>query len=227
MENRFKYLFLVLTWCCLLTSPVTHAQDDEESDGEVNDLQEVVEPDVERRVIKLDRIDNEVFELLGFIGFISIEDFGTQVVSGFGGAYHINEDLFLEARIGMAKAGLTSYEQLVPNGGFEGVGLLNDELREFTYYNMSAGFNLFPGETFVGRKWSFSSALFFKVGIGIVNFVGDDHFAVNFSAGYRLLLTDWLAWHLSFENIAFDNDVTGKEKTTNNLSYSTGFSVFF
>lgn len=223
MENRFKYLFLVFA---SLFSVFVYAEGASESD-DVNDLQEVVEPDVERRVIKLDRIDNEVFEIIGFIGFISIEDFGTQVVSGFAGAYHINEDLFLEARVGKAKAGLTSYEQLVPNGGFEGLGLLNDELREFTYYNMSVGLNLFPGETFVGRKWTFSSAVFFKAGIGIVKFVGDDHFAVNFATGYRLLLNDWLAWHLSFENIAFDNDITGKEKTTNNLSYSTGFSVFF
>lgn len=226
METWFKSILLAASLSGFVSAPFASAQD-EANAGDINDLQQVVEPDVERRVIAQDKIDNEVIEIGAFIGFMSIEDFGSQEVSGFSAAYHVNEDVFLEARYGKSQAGLTSYEQLVPNGGFEGIGLLSDELREFTYYNLSAGFNLLPSETFVGRKWAFNSAFYFKAGIGIVKFVGDDHFAINFGAGYRLLLTDWLAWHLDFENIAFDNDITGKEKTTNNLSYNTGFSVFF
>ena len=85
----------------------------------------------------------EDFEVGGFFGFLSIEDLGTNPVYGARVAYHVTEDIFLEAAVGTSKADKTSYELLSGN-----VQLLTEDQREYTYYNLSAGFNLLPGEAF-------------------------------------------------------------------------------
>jgi hypothetical protein len=50
---------------------------------------------------------------------------------------------------------------------------------------------------------------------------------VTLGAGYRLLVTDWMALHLGARNIAFDSDLLGKSKTTQNLQVAFGVSAFF
>ena len=57
------------------------------------------------------------------------------------------EGLFVEGTVGQSEAGLTSFEEL--SGG---APILSDTDREFTYYNLSLGYNLFPGEVFLGEE---------------------------------------------------------------------------
>src|SRR5882724_1978983 len=52
----------------------------------------VIEPEVERRKIKVPKIDSQNVELGGFVGALSIEDFGTNPVYGVTAAYHVTED---------------------------------------------------------------------------------------------------------------------------------------
>ena len=72
----------------------------------------MIEPEVERREIKAPKIDSEDFEIGAYVGFMSIEDFGSNAVYGARLAYHITEGLFAEATYGMSDAGKTSYEIL-------------------------------------------------------------------------------------------------------------------
>ncbi len=108
----------------------------------------VIEPEVARRDVKAPKIDTEDFELGAFVGFLSIEDFGSNAVYGARLAYHITEGLFAEASYGQSEAGKTSYEIL--SGGQ--TTLLTDEQRKFKYYDLSLGYNLLPGEVFLGRE---------------------------------------------------------------------------
>ena len=71
------------------------------------------------------------------------------------------------------------------------------------------------------------SALYLTLGAGSTRFAGDDHFTVTFGAGYRLLVTDWMALHLGARNIAFDSDLLGKSKTTQNLQVAFALTAFF
>ena len=48
--------------------------------------------------------------------------------------------------------------------------LLSDAERRFTYYNLSLGYNLLPGEVFIGRNLAMTSALYMIGGIGSVEF---------------------------------------------------------
>jgi outer membrane beta-barrel protein len=182
----------------------------------------VIEPEVERRKVKVNRMDAENIELGGFYGALSIEDFGTNPVYGIRAAYHVTEDVFFEASFGRSKAGKTSYETL--SGDVE---LLTDDERRFTYYNLSLGYNILPGEVYIGRDLAMNSALYLLGGIGSTKFAGDQRFSVNFGAGYRVLPTDWLAIHIDVQDIVFQSDLLGKDKLTNNIAAYLGATVFF
>ncbi|HEY2419060.1 MAG TPA: outer membrane beta-barrel domain-containing protein [Steroidobacteraceae bacterium] len=181
----------------------------------------VIEPQVERRTIKVPTIRPSNVELGAYYGELSIQDFGSQPVAGLRFDYHISEDFFAEATYGRAKAGFTSFETL------SNVQLLSDAERRFTYYNLSLGYNLLPGEIFIGRNLAMTSAFYVLGGIGSVKFAGDQNFTVNFGAGFRVLPTDWLALHIDVQDLVFRSDVTGVEELKNNLQATIGATVFF
>jgi outer membrane beta-barrel protein len=160
-------------------------------------------------------------ELGAYYGEISIQDFGSQPVAGLRFDYHISEDFFAEATYGRAKGGETSFETL------SNIQLLSDAERRFTYYNLSLGYNLLPGEVFIGRNLAMTSSFYLLGGIGSVKFAGDQNFTVNFGAGFRVLPTDWLALHIDVQDLVFRSDVTGVEQLKNNLQATIGATVFF
>ena len=61
-------------------------------------------------------------------------------------AYHVTEDFFVEGLYGQTTMGQTSFELL--SGG---APLLTDEERDLTYYSVGLGWNIFPGEAFIGE----------------------------------------------------------------------------
>jgi len=191
-------------------------------DAPYEDSEPVIKPDLERRTITEADIDSEDFEAGVFVGVMSTEDFGSNVVYGARLAYHITEDFFTEAAIGHTKVDKTSYEDL--SGGAE---ILSDSERELTYYNISLGYNILPGEAFIGKGHAYNSALYLIAGIGNTDFADDNHFTVNVGAGYRFLLNDWIALHADFRDHIFDSDVLGKDKTMHNLEATGGISFFF
>jgi outer membrane beta-barrel protein len=181
----------------------------------------VIEPEVERRTVKVPTIHPSNVEIGAYYGEISIQDFGAQPVAGLRLDYHISEDFFGEVTYGRAKGGETSFETL------SNIQLLSDAERRFTYYNLSLGYNLLPGEVFVGRNLAMTSAFYMIGGIGSVKFAGDQDFTVNFGAGFRVLPTDWLALHIDVQDLVFRSDVTGVEELKNNLQATIGATVFF
>jgi outer membrane beta-barrel protein len=181
----------------------------------------VIEPQVERRTVKVPTIRPSNVELGVYYGELSIQDFGAQPVAGVRLDYHISEDFFAEATYGRAKAGFSSFEEL------SNVQLISDAERRFTYYNLSLGYNLLPGEVFIGRNLAMTSSFYMIGGIGSVKFAGDQNFTVNFGAGFRVLPTDWLALHVDVQDLVFRSDVTGTEQLKNNLQATFGATVFF
>jgi outer membrane beta-barrel protein len=182
----------------------------------------VIEPEVERRKIKVPRIDTENVELGAFYGVLSIEDFGSNPVYGATAAYHVTEDFFFQAEYGQSKAGRTSFETLGGN-----IQLLTDDERQFTYYNLALGYNFLPGEVFIGRGLAMTSALYLTMGVGNTDFAGDDHVTVNLGAGYRVLPTDWLSINVGLQAHLFNSDLLGTDKLTSNLQGQIGVTVFF
>jgi outer membrane beta-barrel protein len=186
------------------------------------DSEPVIEPELQRRAITEADIDSEDFEAGVYAGVMSIEDFGTNFVYGVRAAYHVTEDFFVEAAYGRTEADETSYETL--SGSAQ---LLTDSERQFDYYTISLGYNLFPGEAFIGRSHAFNTALYVIAGVGNTEFADDSHFTVNAGAGYRFLVTDWLALHVDVRDYIFKSDLLGDDKTTNNLEFTGGLTFFF
>jgi outer membrane beta-barrel protein len=182
----------------------------------------VIEPNVARRRIKVPKIDNENWELGGGYGFVSIDDFGTNPTVAAQITFHVTEDFFFRGDLGQSTAGRTSFETL---GG--DIELLTGNQRHFTYYSLSLGYNFLPGEVFLGRKTAMNSGFYTLIGIGSVKFAGDNHLALNFGAGFRVLPTDWLAIHLGVQDRVFDSDLLGETKVTNNIETLLSATVFF
>ena len=219
MESRILVLFLTLT---LVVGTLTGCGRDRLVRSGDAGQPPVIEPDVERREIEPPKIDTEDFEVGVFAGQLSIEDFGVNTVAGARFAYHVTEGFFVEVAGGKADAELTSFERL--SGAAQ---LLTDAEREYSYYNVSLGYNIFPGEHFIGRRRAVNTATYVIGGVGKITFAGDDRFTVNFGIGMRVMPLDWFAIHGDIRDHVFDIDLLGQEKTAHNLEAHLGVTFFF
>ncbi len=226
MESRFRVFLLIIATIsmsgCAATKNLFGFGDREAPPPTAEAPGQVIDPEVERREVKEPKIDREDFEVGPFVGIMSIEDFGSDVSFGLRLAYHITEGFFVEASAGMSRAGLTSFEVL--SGGAR---LISDSERDLIYYNLNLGYNILPGEVFLGEGRAYNTNLYLIAGLGSTTFAGDDRFTVNVGAGYRFLLNDSVAIHLDFRDHLFDIDLLGEEKTVHNLEGHLGVTVFF
>lgn len=222
MENRNQYFLLagrhlVVAGLLGLACPAWS-----DNSAPVKPGDQVIEPELARRKLEPPRIDAQNFEVGIYGGVLNIDDFGSNPVYGASLTYHITEDFFVEGDYGRSKGDKTSFEKL--SGAAE---LLSSSDREYSYYSASLGWNVLPGEVFVGSKRAFNSALYLIGGIGSTEFGGDSAFTVNFGVGFRMLLTDWLAWHIDARDYLFDRSIFGESERSNNVELRTGVSVFF
>ena len=226
MESRFRILFLIAALVglsgCAATKNLFGFGDESAPPPTAEPPGQVIDPEVERREVKEPKIDREDFEIGAFVGIMSIEDFGSDLSYGLRLAYHITEGFFVETTAGMSRGGLTSFEIL--SGGAR---LISDSERDLYYYNLNLGYNILPGEVFLGEGRAYNTSLYLIAGLGSTTFAGDDRFTVNFGAGYRFLLNDAVAIRLDFRDHLFDIDLFGEEKTAHNLEGHLGVTVFF
>lgn len=225
MESRFRILFLIC-WLSGLSS-VSLAADNPSGLGnnqadKVVSQDQVIQPQVKRKNINAANIGADNLEVTAYTGLLSIEDFGTHAVYGFRLDYHVTEDVFFQGTLGQSKGGTTSYERLSAS-----VPLLTDNQRKYIYYDVSLGYNLLPGEAFVGRNHAYNTALYVLAGAGSTKFAGNNHFTITVGGGYRVDITDWFVVHLDVRDHIFTNDVTGENKTTHNFETTLGLSYVF
>lgn len=230
MEGRLQRILLTrasgdgcrrLTGSCLvlaaLASPCALAA----KPGDL-ELDPLVVREPERREVDVDAIDSEDWEVGVYGGVMSVEDFGSNAVVGARLAYHVTEHLFVEGSYARTTLGETSFERL--SGGAE---ILTDDERDMSYYNVSVGYNLFPGEAFFTRRWAFKGSLYLIAGAGSTKFGGDDRFTVNAGVGYRLIATDWLAFHVDVRDHVFQSDLLGSREDRHNIEFTGGMTLFF
>lgn len=230
MENRLRILLLsgmlAMSGCASMrgaTPPATTgAPASDEPAASADRGQSVITPQVERRQLRLTDVDTSNWEVGGYAGSLSVEDFEVNVVSGARLAYHISEDFFAEGLYGSANAGLSSYERLSGSAR-----LLTPGERRFRYYSLGFGWNMLPGEVFLGARRAFNSDIYLTAGAGATRFAGSDHFTVTLGAGARVQLNDWLATHLDLRDHILEVDVVGRNKQTHNLEATLSLTAFF
>jgi outer membrane beta-barrel protein len=185
----------------------------------------VIEPQLDRREIVVPKIDTEDFEIGVVGGILSVEDFGANSLLGARLAYHVTEDWFVELGIGVSTISDTSFRNL-------GAPLFPNEEEDLTYYDLSVGLNIFPGELFITEKRALSAAVYLIGGVGSTDFLNDaaqreNKFTFNFGLGVRLLPTDWFALHVTMRDHIWESDLLGESKITHNFELSTSLTAFF
>jgi len=216
MDSRIQ-LLLIAALVGSMSAPVAFAADPKDLE-----LEPLVVREPDRREVKVNDIDSENFELGGYAGILDVQDFGSNAVYGIRGAYHITEDFFLEGVYGRSELGKTSFEKLSGN-----VQLLSNDDRQFSYYNVAVGYNVLPGEAFVGRKYAFRGGLYLIAGAGSSDFAGDQRFTISGGFGYRVAATDWMSLRIDVRDYVFQSDLLGSNETLNNLEFTGGMTIFF
>ncbi len=183
--------------------------------------QQVIVPEVDRRDIRKPRFPSNDFEVGVFGGTYATQNFGSSAVGGLRVGYHITEDVFVEAVYAQTKVSDEAFRQVLPGGVFA------QTKERLSYYNVSAGYNLLPGEVFFGSTRAKASAIYLIGGIGSTKFNTQRRQTINFGLGARLFLTDKAALQIDMRDHVFSLDILGKRQNTQNLEMTGGFTYFF
>lgn len=215
---------LAMLMYTLLTTPLAGlAQEPPPAQVQEQDVrsEQVIEPALDRRDIKIPRIKAKDLEFGVYYGVYSAEDFGSAQLTGVRLAYHVSEDIFFEGAYGSSTVTDTLFRSLLPSGIFE------NEEEKLTYYSASVGYNFFPGEIFLTKQRAMTSAVYVIGGIGNTRFANENRATVNFGIGIRMLPTDWFAVRIDMRDNIFESDIVGTTKTTNNFEMHAGIAVYF
>jgi outer membrane beta-barrel protein len=183
--------------------------------------EQVIVPQVDRREVKLPRLPSRDFEVGAYIGSYATQNFGTSMVAGLRVGYHITEDIFVEGVYAQTTVTDELFRQILPGGVFA------QPEQKLTYYNLSAGYNLLPGEVFIGRNIAKASSLYVIGGVGSTKFIQQNRQTVNFGLGMRVLFWQRAALQVDMRDHIFSLDLLGKRQNTQNLELTAGFAFFF
>jgi outer membrane beta-barrel protein len=183
--------------------------------------EQVIQPTVQRRDVKRPRYPSNDFAIGIYGGSYSTENFGSSGSSGVRLGYHITEDFFIDANYGQTKVSDDAFRQILPGGVFV------NRSEKLTYYGLSVGYNLLPGEVFFGRGYAFASQGYLLAGVGSTDFAGQKRQTVHLGFGLRLILTNWFAVQADVRNHSFSLDLLGRRTNTNNPEITAGLTVYF
>lgn len=210
---------LLLTGALLAAAGGARAAD--EKDGAKPANEQVIVPQVDRRDVKVPKIPSKDFELGLFTGTYATENFGSSLVTGLRLGYHITEDFFVESAYAQTTVSDENFRQILPGGIFP----TGEE--KLSYYNISVGYNVLPGEVFLWRGWARASALYLIGGIGNTSFFDQRKQTFNVGVGVRVFLADWAALQFDMRDHIFTYDLLGRRQSTQNLEMTLGATFFF
>lgn len=181
----------------------------------------VVVPQIDRREVRRPKFPSKDFEIGLFAGTYATQNFGASGVAGVRLGYHITEDVFVEGAYGQSKVSDEAFRQVLPGGVFV------NQTEKLTYYNVSFGYNVMPGEVFFGRNIAKASAFYVIGGVGSTKFVDQKKQTINVGFGTRLIFTDWFAAQVDVRDHMFSLDLLGKKQNTQNLEVTLGATFYF
>jgi outer membrane beta-barrel protein len=217
MSRPALALALTITLSAALSAILPVARAAEQAPG--ND--QVIEPQLDRRNVRVPHIPSNDVELGLFTGTYNLENFGSSWIYGLRAGYHVTEDVFVEAAYGQTKVSDQTYRQILPGGIFPST-------KEFLrYYDLSVGYNVLPGELFIGRSRAKVAAFYLVAGVGSTHLLEERHQTINVGFGTRVFLADWIAMQLDLRDHLFALDVLGTRRDTQNLELTGGVTFFF
>ena len=217
MPFHFRLLMLTLAAACL---PAL-AQTTPPAITTATAAEQVIVPQVERRDIKRPKYPSNDFAFGLYGGTYATQNFGSAAVSGLRVSYHITEDIFVDGTLGKTKVSDELFRQVLPGGIFV------NRSEKLSYYAISAGYNLLPGEVFFGRSTAKATQGYILAGVGSTNFAGQKRQTIHAGFGLRLILADWFSLQADVRDHIFSLDLLGKRQSTQNPEITLGLTLFF
>jgi outer membrane beta-barrel protein len=183
--------------------------------------EQVIVPEVARREVRLPRMPSKDFSVGAFVGTYSAQNFGASLVYGLRLGYFLTEDFFVEAAYGSTEVSDDDFRQILPGGIFP------QPKQTLSYYNLSLGYNLLPGEVFFGSSVAKASAFYVIAGIGSTRFVEQRPQTLNIGFGMRLLFSDRFALQVDVRDHLYSLDILGRRESTQNLELTAGATYYF
>lgn len=184
--------------------------------------EQVIVPEVQRRDVRIPKFPSKDFEVGLLVGTYATQSFGASAVGGLRLGYHLSEDFFVEGVYAQTKVSDKTFEEIFP-----GAGPLADTDKKLSYYNVSAGYNIFPGEIFLGSKTAKASSIYLIGGVGSTKFANQRKQTFNVGFGFRVLFSDRWAVRVDVRDHIFSYDLLGVRQNTQNLELTTGFAYYF
>jgi len=180
----------------------------------------VHEPDLQRPRLRLPAIDSEDLALGAYLGMMSVEDFGSSALRGVSLAWYPAAGWFLEASLSRAQVADSDFRRL-------GIALFPSERVTLANDGLVLGYDLLPGEVFLGRGRAFVSAAYLLGGAGLTRFAGERWFTLTLGMGLRLLVNDTFALQLESRAHQFRGSLLGVAKYSHNVETRLAATVFF
>lgn len=180
----------------------------------------VIDPEIARREIKVPRIKSQDFELGLYSGVLNVEDLQSHLSYGARAAYHVTEDFFLEGEYARSEVSDELRRTI-------GQPFFPQQTLPLTSYGVSLGYNLLPGELFVGSRYATSSVLYLLAGAGDTHFNKEHYLTYNAGFGLKVLPRDWLVLRLEARDRMWQSDLLGADKLTHNFEMSFGIGAYF
>ncbi|MDH4275284.1 MAG: outer membrane beta-barrel domain-containing protein [Gammaproteobacteria bacterium] len=219
-KRIFSRIILFTLACAALIN--ARAATDADAEFRLSGKPLLYEPEVERRPVHLANIDSEYVEFGPYAGLLSVEDFGANVVTGWRLVLHPLPWLFVEGARGTSAV---SDETFRKNFSFP---IFQDgQLTALTYSYVALGWNLMPGEIFLGRSLALTSGVYVLGGAGRTEFNHESWPTIVYGMGLRVLPIDWIALHLDVRGLEFQSSLLGRRKMTHNVELNVGASVYF
>jgi len=180
-----------------------------------------IQPEIERREIKIPRIDSEYFELGLLAGALSVEDFGSHLLYGVQGSLHVTQSFFFRAQAVRSKINDNVFRRLgLPL--FAGSGT-----QAIDKYSVLLGWDVFPGEVYLGESYTISSNIYVQAGASSILIGEKDYLGVVVGVGLRLMPVDWFSISLDVSGSEYNSDIFGFEKISHDYETSIGLGVYF
>ena len=181
---------------------------------------QVIQPQIDRRDIVVPKIKARDFEWTVYLGQYNAESFGAQPVYGTRLGYHLSEDFFAEFALAKSSISDANFRHL-------GIAIFSEEVTELMYYNVSAGFNLFPGELFLGRGRAWGSTLYVIGGVGVTSFDTFDRVTLSYGLGLRILPFKRVSLRMELREHTYESDLLGENRYLRNLELTGGLAIVF
>lgn len=208
-------IYAVATGTLLLGTSASSFANDDREEPRVR-----IQSDMELRDVQLAAIDNERFELGFYTGTLSVEDFGTDLLTGIELSYHLREDWLLQMSYGQSSVGRAAFETSQRR-------FLSSDDRDFEYFSIAGGYRLISGRSFFGQREKYNSNIYVLAGPERVSFAGSDEWGWNAGLSYRIVFTDWLTSSVDFREHIYERRFIGDSKRTMNTEFRFGINALF